>query len=478
MKPAPFQLHAPQTVADAVELLSSLRRDDAGVDAEVKVLAGGQSLVPLLNFRLAQPHHLVDLGRIDELDSIDIAADGTVTIGAMTTHRRLGADPQLGAALPLLATAVGHIGHGHIRNRGTLGGSLAHADPAAELPAVILALDASLVAAGPSGRRLIPAAEFFTGWFTTALRDDELLVAVEIPAPHPPSGGSVRWGFAELARRPGDFATVLVAAVVAGDHRGVVTAARIVAGGVGATPVRCVGAERALLGTVETELAAIAPEVAAIAGSEVDPADDVHASATYREEMVDVLVQRALTDLAPVSRIIGSQPTTERPDRAAPPPANPVPGGVAVNGEPRPLDAVPDRRLLADWLRDDLGLTGTHLGCEHGVCGACTVLLDGTPVRSCLLFAQQLAGRSVTTIEALGTPAHLHPVQEAFRDEHGLQCGFCTPGMVLAAVDLLDRIPHPTDDEIRHELSGNICRCTGYVKIVAAVRAAAARRAT
>ena len=145
---------------------------------------------------------------------------------------------------------------------------------------------------------------------------------------------------------------------------------------------------------------------------------------------------------------------------------------LRVNGEARHV-VVPPRRLLADVLREDLALTGTHLGCEHGVCGACTVLYDGEPVRSCLMFGVQADGVEVTTIEGLASPGELHPVQEAFRTHHGLQCGFCTPGMVLTAVDLLARNPEPTEADVREALAGNICRCTGYVNIVAAVLAAA-----
>jgi carbon-monoxide dehydrogenase small subunit len=145
-----------------------------------------------------------------------------------------------------------------------------------------------------------------------------------------------------------------------------------------------------------------------------------------------------------------------------------------VNGRRQQVDVEP-RWTLADLLRDRLGLTGTHLGCEHGVCGACTVLLDGDAVRSCLLFAVQAEGHHIATIECLADPVsgELHPLQEAFRAHHGLQCGFCTPGMVLAALELLRRNPLPTREEVREDLSGNICRCTGYVKIVDAVMAAA-----
>jgi carbon-monoxide dehydrogenase small subunit len=146
---------------------------------------------------------------------------------------------------------------------------------------------------------------------------------------------------------------------------------------------------------------------------------------------------------------------------------------IEVNGSPVHA-VVEDRRLLLDFLRDDLRLTGTHAGCEHGACGACTVHLDGHAVRSCLLFAAQANGHSVTTIEGVGSyPDDLHPVQQGFWECHGLQCGFCTPGMIMASIDLLNEIPNPTEEQIRERLAGNICRCTGYQNIVAAVRQAA-----
>jgi carbon-monoxide dehydrogenase small subunit len=149
-----------------------------------------------------------------------------------------------------------------------------------------------------------------------------------------------------------------------------------------------------------------------------------------------------------------------------------VPVSFSVNGEPAELQLEP-RELLVDVLRQHLGLTGTHAGCEQGSCGACTVLLDGVGVRSCLVLGVQAAGRSITTIEGVGSAQRLHPLQQAFIDHHGLQCGFCTPGMVLTALDLLERSPRPTRDEIERGMSGNLCRCTGYVGIVDAIEAAA-----
>jgi carbon-monoxide dehydrogenase small subunit len=151
---------------------------------------------------------------------------------------------------------------------------------------------------------------------------------------------------------------------------------------------------------------------------------------------------------------------------------------LTVNGRQRET-TVPARLLLSDCLRHTLGLPGTHVGCEHGVCGACTVLMDGRAVRSCLTFAVQADGSRLTTIEGLANGAQLHPIQEAFWEKHGLQCGFCTPGMLMAAHELLSRNPDPSDDEIREAISGNLCRCTGYTYIVNAIRSAAAKlRAT
>lgn len=147
---------------------------------------------------------------------------------------------------------------------------------------------------------------------------------------------------------------------------------------------------------------------------------------------------------------------------------------VTVNGT-RYEQAVEPRTLLSDFLRHELGLTGTHVGCEHGVCGACTVLLNGESVRSCLMFAVQAHGREITTVEGLGTVEKLHPIQEAFREAHGLQCGFCTPGILTTVVPFLEQNPHPSEEEIREAISGNLCRCTGYQQIVDAIKLASDR---
>ncbi|MQA81942.1 MAG: carbon monoxide dehydrogenase [Streptosporangiales bacterium] len=224
MKPAPFGYTRPRSVAEVLDILRA--------EPDAKVLAGGQSLLAVMNLRLARPARLVDLGVLRELDRV-FDDDGAVLVGALCTHRRLETDPLLARRLPLLAAAARQIGHVSIRNRGTLGGSLAHADPAAELPAAMVALDATCyVEARDSGRRAVPARDFFESSFTTAMHDDELLTWVRIPTPAPEPG----WGFAEVARRHGDFASAGAVTIVhrEGDRVGDVTAVLF---GVGDRPV-------------------------------------------------------------------------------------------------------------------------------------------------------------------------------------------------------------------------------------------------
>ena len=275
MKPSVFDYHRPGSVDEATAQL-------AGLEGEVRPLAGGQSLVPLMNLRLAQPDHLVDLADLAELRSVRSEGAALVT-GAMVRHRQLIEDPEIICQLPLLAEAARSIGHTHIRNRGTVGGSLAHADPAAELPAVAVALDAELVVAGPNGRRTIAGDEFFIGHFTTALEPGELLVEIRWPATGP------GWGFRELARKQGDFATVLAAVAQRADRSWC-----LVLGSVGAAPIRVREAE-AQLGRGTPDQEQIEAATSAI-GAAIRPSDDVHATARYRQAMAAHLIGEALTD--------------------------------------------------------------------------------------------------------------------------------------------------------------------------------------
>jgi aerobic carbon-monoxide dehydrogenase medium subunit len=280
VKPAAFEYHAPETTRDVVDLLRE-HGDDA------KVLAGGQSLVPMLALRLTSFPHLVDVNRVPELAGIE-HRDGMVAIGAVTRQAALEHDASIPAAAPLLAKAVRLIGHFQIRNRGTVGGSIAHADPAAELPTVALTLDAEMEVTNADGTRRIPASEFFVGTWTTSLEADDLLVRTWFPAAGRRSG----FAFEEVARRLGDFGLAGAAAAVelADDD----SIGRVAIGllGMGPTPLRASDAEAALVGTRGD--AAALEEAGRLAAAASDPPDDVHASRRYREHVGAHLVGRAV----------------------------------------------------------------------------------------------------------------------------------------------------------------------------------------
>jgi len=285
MKPARFDYVAPATVGEAVSSLDSY-------EGEAKVLAGGQSLMPLLNMRLARPGLLVDLGRIAELDYVR-ETDGWLEIGAMTTKRSVEDSAIVERCQPLLHAATVLIGHPQIRNRGTVGGSMAQADPAAEYPAMAVALDAELRAAGPDGERVIKAEDFFVTYLTTALGPSEVLTEVRVPVLPERSG----WAFTEVARRHGDFAIAGAAATVALDSAGHVSDARIVLFGVGPGPVRPRAAEEVVRG--ERAGDDLCRQAGSKASEEIDePLSDVHASAEYRRHLAGVLTRRALAEAA------------------------------------------------------------------------------------------------------------------------------------------------------------------------------------
>jgi carbon-monoxide dehydrogenase medium subunit len=282
MKPAPFDYVAPASLAEALALKAQ-HGDDA------KFLAGGQSLIPAMNFRLATAALLVDLNRLGELDYVHADEHGGLRLGALTRQRRLERDPLVGRHAPLLREAMPEVAHPQIRNRGTLGGSLAHADPAAELPVIAVALEARVRAQSAAGERWLPAAEFFQGLFTTALAADEMLVEVALP-PLPPNTGTA---FVEFARRRGDYALMGVAAVVTLDPAGRCQAARLVYLNAGDGPVTASAAAAELIG--ETSMPEVIAEAAAHAAkSEIDPLGNVHATPAYQRHLARVLTRRAL----------------------------------------------------------------------------------------------------------------------------------------------------------------------------------------
>ncbi|MBI2359024.1 MAG: xanthine dehydrogenase family protein subunit M [Deltaproteobacteria bacterium] len=281
MKPAPFAYYAPQEVDEALELLK--QHGD-----EAKILAGGQSLMPLLSLRLARPGVLIDINRVANLAFVRRGANGGLAIGALTRQRALERSAEVASQSPLLSATIPLIAHFQIRNRGTIGGSLAHADPAAELPAVALVLGAELVLRSASGERVVHAKDFFLGYMTTAIEPNELLIEIRIPGLRQQAG----WAIEEVARRRGDFAMVGVATAVELNGNNTCQDARIVLFGVGEKPERMERAEQLLRGQEATQTQ---PAEAAKAVSEdLDPVADVHASAEYRKEVGGVLTRRAL----------------------------------------------------------------------------------------------------------------------------------------------------------------------------------------
>jgi carbon-monoxide dehydrogenase medium subunit len=283
MKLPPVEYEAPTTVAEALDLL-------AEYSDEASVLAGGQSLIPLLALRLARPAVLIDINGIAELSGVS-ATDGWVTIGATTREYVAEESETVAEAVPLLAAALPMIGHEAIRSRGTIGGSLAHADPAAELPAVARALDAQFVVRGPSGERVVPAAEWFEGYLTTSRGPDELLTQVRFPAARPGTGTS----FGEVARRHGDFAIVGLAVSLTLSE-GAISDARLTFAGMSDVPTRATDAEDLLVG--EKPSAELFEEAARRAIGDIDPPADLHGSSDYRKKIAAALVRRGLREAA------------------------------------------------------------------------------------------------------------------------------------------------------------------------------------
>jgi carbon-monoxide dehydrogenase medium subunit len=284
MKLPPFDYACPATISEAVQLLASR-------DGDAKALAGGQSLVPMLAFRLAQPALLVDLRKLADLRGIRISDKG-VTLGAMVRWREIEDDERLATAHPLLQAAISHVAHYQIRNRGTVGGSIAHADPAAEMPGIAMTCDAEIAVVGTSGARVIQAADFFQGALTTALTSDEIIVEIRLPA----WPKRRRWGFQEFARRRGDFAMAAAAVFYDQDDSGKATNAHVGVIGVADRPLRLPAVEDVINGRTIDE-ATIAAADAATSAS-VDPQDDIHASAAYRRSLVGTMVERALQHAA------------------------------------------------------------------------------------------------------------------------------------------------------------------------------------
>ncbi len=483
--------YTPSTVDDTLALL-----EEHGTDA--RIVAGGTDLVLELERGVRRPGTLVDITRTPGLDRIELADDGLIHLGPLVTHNQVvGSQLCVQHAFPL-ARACWEVGAPQIRNRGTVAGNLITASPANDTITPLWAMDGQVTLRSRRGERTLAMADFFHSVRQTDLRDDEMLADVAFC----PLGENQRGTFLKLGLRQAQAIAVINVAVVLTfadgtleDYaRAPVVEARITLGSVAPTIVRAHEAEQVLVDRpLGDDTIVQASDLAARAAT---PIDDVRGSAAYRKHMVSVYIRRALEQLR-----LGTERSAI--------PLHPVmlwghtdgrfptwsPGGspigdnrsavhtadgdqvieTTVNGRPYRVRGANDKTLLR-MLREDVGLTGTKEGCAEGECGACTVFLDGTTVMSCLVPAPRAHGSHIVTIEGLGTPEALHPVQQAFVDQGAVQCGYCTPGFIMSGAALLEERPSPTRDEVRQAITGNLCRCTGYYSIINAIEMAAKRR--
>jgi carbon-monoxide dehydrogenase medium subunit len=451
----------PTSLADALNDLAH-----AGPDA--RIVAGGTDVMVELPRKPAR--ELIDVTALEPELRFITESPERITFGALTTHNDVLASPALRRdALPLVQASI-EVGAPQIRTRGTVAGNVVTASPANDTIAALVALDADIELVSAAGVRRMSIESFGTGFRATALERGELVRSISVRR----LGANRRGMYLKLGLRQAQAISVIsVAVVVEFDAAARVTDARIALGCVAPTIIRAREAEASLVGKTLERAARL--EAATLAVAAIAPIDDVRGSADYRRVSVAALVERALDAIADgteANALPDAPILLETPERGSA--AGPYAGTIVttINGRRRELTDVQHLSLL-DALRDGAGLTGAKEGCAEGECGACTVWLDGRAVMSCLVPAPQAHGATITTIEGLAHGEELHPVQQAFIDHAAVQCGFCIPGMIMAGAKLLDECAEPTTDDIRSAISGNICRCTGYTKIVEAIEAAA-----
>ncbi|NDJ61742.1 MAG: 2Fe-2S iron-sulfur cluster binding domain-containing protein [Chloroflexi bacterium] len=457
------------SVTEALQLLAEHRE-------RARVIAGGTDiLIELERGQRPGVEVLIDISRVPGLNTITMYGDA-IRLGPLVTHNQIVASELIITRGLPLAQACWEVGAPQIRNRATIAGNLITASPANDTITPLWALDAHVTLTALEGERTVPIREFYTGLRRTIMRPDELLTAITFPA----LAANERGVFIKLGlRRAQAISVVNTAVVLALAEDQTVARASIALGSVAPTIIQTPVAEQALIGRALTP--GVIDEVARLAAATPTPIDDVRSTAEYRTEMVRVLVARALRTLAADSQA----PTwAEAPAMLWGPGQGHAPadwsGVVAhqagtaitpiettINGEPRQITTGHDKTLLR-FLREDAGLIGTKEGCAEGECGACTVFLDGAAVMACMVAAPRAHGAVIETVEGLRDGDQLHPIQAAFIDQAAVQCGYCTPGFLMAGAKLLEEHPQPTRAQIEQSISGNLCRCTGYYQIIQA----------
>jgi carbon-monoxide dehydrogenase medium subunit len=449
----------PTSLDEALALLHS----HAG---QARPVAGGTDLIVEFERGIRRTPMVIDLSKLTDLNYVR-ATDGVIRLGALATHAAVLAAPACRAgALPLVQACI-EIGAPQIRNRGTVAGNLITASPANDTIAPLMALGAEVVLTRVGGERVVPLNEFYTGVRRTVMAPDELLREIRFPALRADQRGL----WMRLGLRRAQAISVIHFAIVLTLDGDTVREAAITLGCLAPTVVHARQAEAFLAGKPLT--AEVCAEAGRLACADVRPISDLRGSADYRLTTLAALVGESLGRIAAGTEAAGlpDAPVLLDTGRATAPPAALFSGPIetTINGRRVKLPEAAAGKTLLNALRQDGGLTGTKEGCAEGECGACTVWLDGQAVMACLVPAPQAHGATVTTIEGLARSDALHPLQQAFIDQGAVQCGFCIPGMIMAGAKLLDERPHPDLADAQVAISGNICRCTGYRKILDAM---------
>lgn len=428
---------------------------------------------------------IVDVTRIAGLNRIELLGDGLIHLGPLVTHNDcVGSSLIRDRAYPL-ARAAWEVGAPQIRNRGTVAGNLITASPANDTIPPLFVLDATVTLRSLHGERRVPLRQFYKGVRKTVMQPDEMLTDISFAPLSPEQKGT----FLKLALRRAQAISLVNVAIVTALSGSRVKSASIAFGAVAPTIILAPRAEVYLVGKPLTD--SVIAEAALLAAGETRPIDDLRGSASYRREMARVITARGLRSIQAGAERAGfpdhpillqgpSQTVSERdlhPARVTTTQSKSnAPIETTINGK-RYAFASGHEKTLLRLLREDADLTGTKEGCAEGECGACTVYLDGVAVMSCLVPAGRAHGAEIVTIEGLARDGRLHPLQEAFIRDGAVQCGYCTPGFIMSGAKLLEENPEPGRSEIEQALTGNLCRCTGYYKIIEAVEHAAAVRA-
>lgn len=453
------------TSTDEVTRILAEKRERA------RIVAGGTDLILELERGVRKGiETLIDVTRIPQLKQIIIDEDDVIHLGALVTHNDCAASKLIRKRAYPLARAAWEVGAPQIRNRGTIAGNIITASPANDTITPLMALGAKVTLLSARGARVVPLKKFYTGVRKTVMEADEMLVDIAFPA----MTKSQRGTFIKLALRRAQAISVVNAALILDLKSDTVKSASITLGSVTPIIAHATKAEKFLAGKKLNDKNIA--EAAELAVKSATPIDDVRGSASYRREMVRVTVKRGLTAIRDETEqkgmpkkpvLLVSEPTENNSiQRSSRFPESPI--ETTINRRKYSFTSGHSKTLLR-LLREEGMLTGTKEGCAEGECGACTVFLDGEAVMSCLVPAPRAHGAEITTIEGLADGDHLHPVQEAFVEHGAVQCGYCTPGFIMSGAKLLEENPKPTRTEIEQAITGNLCRCTGYYKIVKAL---------